>query len=191
MLCPLRLGGLNVVDSPSKFSSLRLLCFTSLRDNFGDQKWHYLACYFLSNCLAKLDVRFSFASNSVPVSFEPSFFHRRCLSAFQDIFAHSGSLPDDLSCKKIYSLLLAFLSVAPRCAGFWDAAVGRSINRWASVLRKSRLKIIENRKCDLLWLLLHNRVRVPYNLKQWGYICSEACAICSQPETPKHCFIVS
>ena len=115
---PLRQGGLNVVDFPSKCSSLRLSCFASVRDNFGDQKWHYLARYFLGNCLAKLDDRFSFASNSVPVSSEPSLFYRKCLSAFQDIFARSGSLPDDLSCKKIYSVLFAFPSVPPRCAGF-------------------------------------------------------------------------
>ena len=186
---PLKLGGLNVVDFLSKCTSLRLSCFASLRDNFGDQKWHYLARYFLGNRLAKLDVRFSFASISVPVSSEPSLFYRKCLSALQDVFDRHGSLPDDLSCRKIYSLLVDFPSAPPRCAGFWDAIVGRPINRWASVWRKSRLKIIENRKCDVLWLLLHNGVRVRYNLKQWGYIRSDACAVCSRPETPKHCFI--
>ena len=55
--------------------------------------------------------------------------------------------------------------------------------------RKSSLKLIKNRKNDLLWLILHNAVRVRYNLKSWGYINSEQCAVCSRVESLKHCFV--
>ena len=71
---PLRSGGLNVVDFRAKCAALRLSNFSSLRDNFGSQKWHFLARYSLGNCLQKLDMRFSFISNLIPVSSEPSRF---------------------------------------------------------------------------------------------------------------------
>ena len=137
----------------------------------------------------KLDTRFDFVSNLFPVSSEPSLYYRKCISLFQQLFEKHGALPDDLSCKNIYTLLFSFPSAALGCATFWESVVGRPINRWASVWRKSRLKIIENKKNDLLWLLLHRVVRVRYNLKNWGYIDSDKCASCSRVETVKHCFI--
>ena len=186
---PLHCGGLNVVDFRTKCASLRLSSFSSLRDNFGSQKWHFLARYFIGNRLMKLDTRFDFVSNLFPISSEPSLHYRKCISLFQQFFEKHGALPDDLSCKNIYTLLFSFPSAAPGCATFWESVVGRPINRWASVWRKSRLKIIENKKNDLLWLLLHRVVRVRYNLKNWGYIDSDKCASCSRVETVKHCFI--
>ena len=39
---PFELGGLNVVDFRTKCLSLRLSCFSDLRDNFGESKWHYI-----------------------------------------------------------------------------------------------------------------------------------------------------
>ncbi len=47
----------------TKCVSLRLSNFASLRDSFGAEKWHYLACYFLGNQLVKFDERFNFTSN--------------------------------------------------------------------------------------------------------------------------------
>ena len=55
--------------------------------------------------------------------------------------------------------------------------------------RKSRFKLIENKKNDLLWLLLHNAVRTWYNLKVWGCIDSDRCAVCFRIETNQHCFV--
>ena len=55
--------------------------------------------------------------------------------------------------------------------------------------RKSRLKLVENRKDDLLWLILHRAVRVRYSLKKWGYIDNEKCAVCKKPETLEHYFL--
>ena len=55
--------------------------------------------------------------------------------------------------------------------------------------RKSRLKVVENKKNDLIWLLIHCAVRVRYNLKSWGYIDSDKCAVCSRVETMQHCFV--
>ena len=55
--------------------------------------------------------------------------------------------------------------------------------------RKSRFKLIENKKNDLLWLLLHNAVRTRCNLKAWGCIDSDRCAVCSRVETNQHCFV--
>jgi len=101
----------------------------------------------------KLDMRFDFVSNLFPVSSEPSLYYRKGLSLFQQLFEKHDALPDDLSCKNIQIDTLS-----------------------ASVWRKSRLKIIENKKNDLLWLLLHRVVRVRYNLKNWGYIDSDKCA---------------
>ena len=44
--------------------------------------------------------------------------------------------------------------------------------------RKSRFKLIENKKNDLMWLLIHRAIRVRYVLKLWGYINSDRCAMC-------------
>ena len=80
-------------------------------------------------------------------------------------------------------------SDAPRCAGFWSAAPLRPMNRWASVWRKSRLKLNENKKNDLLWLILHRAVRVRYSLKSWGSINNDKCAVCNRVENIEHCFL--
>ena len=176
---PLRDGGLNVVDFRAKCAALSLSNFSSLRDDFGSQKWHFLARYFIGNRLQKLDTRFSFLSNLVPVSSEPSRFYRSCLSLFQQIFEKHGALPDDFLCKNLFLLLVVFPDAAPKSAGFWRSVVGRPMNRWASVWRKSRLKLIENKKH-----MIHCVARpVRYTLKSWGYIDSDKCAMCSRVET--------
>ena len=95
----------------------------------------------------------------------------------------------DASCKNVYLLLLDLPAVAPRCAGFWGSVVNRPINRWALVWRKSRLKLIENKKNDLIWLLIHRVVRVRYALKSWKIIKNDKCTVCNQRETIEHCFI--
>ena len=71
----------------------------------------------------------------------PNRHYKRCLSFFQQLFNVHNALPDDLSCKHIYSLLV-FPCAAPKCAGWWEAAVDLPIQRWASVWRKSRFKLI-------------------------------------------------
>ena len=90
----------------------------------------------------------------------------------------------NLSCKCIYALFLTLPRDAPRCVGFWDSALCRPINRWATVWRKSRLKLNENKKNDLLWLILHRAVRVRYSL-----IRTDRCAICGRIENIEHCFL--
>ena len=187
---PASSGGLNIVDFQTMCASLRMSSFKSYCDEFGTCRWHYLACYFLGARLAKLDKRLDFSSNAVPLSVTPNFY-RTCLVILTSIHTKHGSLHDDFSCKNIYNLLLELPAVSPLSAGFWVSAVGRPINRWASVWRKSRLKLIENKKNDLVWLILHCAVKVRYSLKVWGYkVKSDKCALCSKPETIKHCFLV-
>ena len=152
-------------------------------------KWHYLARYFIGSRLVRLDDRFNFRSNLCPVSARPSRFYRKALDHFQQLYDKLGRLPEDLSCKKLYDLFFELPCVAPLCAGVWGAIVGRPINWWAAVWRKSRFKLIENRKNDLLWLLIHNAVRTRCNLKSWGYIDPDRCAVCSRTETNEHCFV--
>ena len=98
-------------------------------------------------------------------------------------------LPDDLSCNKYLSSSSQYAKRWPRCAGFWDALVIRPINQWASTWRKSRLKLNENKKNDLLWLILHHAVSVRYSLKSWGYIDNDKCAVCGGIENIEHCFL--
>ena len=83
---PLKMGSLNVVNFCTKCVSLHLSCLCSLRDRFGSEKWYFLARYFLGHRLAKVHARFSFCSNSVPVSPEPSFFYPLFLSVLQSLF---------------------------------------------------------------------------------------------------------
>ena len=72
------------------------------------------------------------------------------------------------TCRKIYDLLLDLPGVKPRpsAASFWVSVVGRPINRWASL---SPLKMIENNKNDLLWLIIHREICVQYAFKVWGF----------------------
>ena len=119
----------------------------------------------------------------------PSSYYQNCLDKLIYLFNTFKSLPDDFSCKNIYRLLLSVPRDAPRCAGFWDAVLIRPINRWATVWRKSRLKLHENKKNDLLWLILHRAVRVRYSLKTWGYIDNDKCAVCGRVENIEHCFL--
>ena len=152
-------------------------------------KWHFVARYFLSSRLALLDSRFCSPGVLCPSSSEPSSYYRNCLRIFARLHDKLGSLPDDLSCKNVYLLLLDLPAVAPRCAGFWGSVVNHPINRWASVCRKSRLKLIENKKNDLIWLLINRVVRVHYALKSWKIIENDKCTVCNQRETIEHCFI--
>ena len=186
---PVKSGGLNVINFNVKCASLRLSNFLSLRDDFGSCRWHYLARYFLGNRLAVLDSRFSFASNLCPSSNVPSGYYVKCLDSFRSLFSSHKALPDDLSCKSLYLLLLVVPAIAPKSAGFWGSVVGRPINRWAWVWRKSRLKVVENRKNDLIWLIIHRVIRVRYALKSWGIIDSDKCAVCNRTETVEHCFL--
>lgn len=88
----------------------------------------------------------------------------------------------DFFCPNSFKILAGdFNCIESDLAVFWESVVGRPIFRWASVWRKSCLKLIENRKNDVLWLLLHNVVRVQNN--------SEQCAVCSRVESTKHCFV--
>ena len=67
--------------------------------------------------------------------------------------------------------------------------LSRPINWWATVWRKSRLKFNENKKNELLRLILHRAVRVQYSLKSWGYIRTDRCAISGRIENIEHCFL--
>ena len=125
----------------------------------------------------------------MPSSLEPLRFYKSRLCHFQDLHAKFGSLPDDLSCKNLYSFLHELPRVAPGCAGFWEAGYSRPINWQASVWRKSRLKLIENRKNDLIWLIIHRVVRTRSNLMNWGYIGMNKCSLCTRTETIEHCFL--
>ena len=69
---PLFLGGLNIADFNVKCASLLLSNFLSLRDNFGTEKWHYFAYYYLGSRLRLLDARFNFVSALVPMALTPN-----------------------------------------------------------------------------------------------------------------------
>ena len=92
------------------------------------------------------------------------------------------------TCRKIHDLVLDLPGDKPRpsAAGFWVSVVGRPINRWVSV---SPLKMIENNKNDLLWLIIQYAICVRYAFKVWGFeIKSDKCAFGSRVETIGHCF---
>ena len=186
---PVSKGGLNIVDFSVKCTSLRLSNFRSLRDHFGTEKWHFLARYFLGRRLFRLDNSFNFCSNIFPASSQPSGYYRKCLDTLISLYNSYNHLPDDLSSKNIYRLLLCLPRDAPRSAGFWDAVLIHPINQWATVWRKSCLKLIENKKNDLLWLILHRAVHVRYSLKSWGYIDNDRCTLCNRVENIEHCFL--
>ena len=188
-VAPIAGGVLNIVDFETKCSSLRLSSLSGYREGFGTCKWHFLARYFFGNRFSNLDPSFDLSSRSIPLSSEPSAFYRNCLSLLSSLRRKHGSLPADFSCKNLYNLLLDLPSASPRSSGFWAASLKRPIHRWAAVWRKSRLKLIKNKKTDLLWLIIHRAIKVRHALKTWGYkLKSDKCALCSQVETIEHCF---
>ena len=148
---PVDRGGLNVVDFQMLESPL---VNSRLAGAFSGP------LLFKFNRLVKFDARFSFYSISAPSASEPSRFYRLCLTALSNLYEKHGSLPDDFSCKNLYRLLFNSPEAAPKCTGFWMALVRRPINRWATVWHKSRLKLLENKKNDILWLIVHRAVRV-------------------------------
>jgi len=83
---PVSKDGLNIVNFPLKCISLRLSGFLSLRDNFGSEKWHFLARYFLGNRLFRLDNRFNFSRNNIPSSALPSNFYQKYLDKLSQLF---------------------------------------------------------------------------------------------------------
>ena len=189
-VAPIARGGVNIVDFETKCSSLRLSSLSGYQEGFRTCKWHFLARYFFGNRFTNLDPIFDFSSRSIPLSSEPSAFYRNCLSLLSSLHSKHGSLPADFSCKNLYSLLLDLPSTAPRSSSFWAASLKRPMNWWAAVWRKSRLKLIENKKTDILWLTIHRAIKVRYALKTWGYkLKSDKCALCSQVETIEHCFV--
>ena len=189
-VAPIPRGGLNIVNFETKCSSLRLSGLSGYQEGCGTCKWHFLARYFFGNRFSNLDPSFDFSSRSTPLSSKPSAFYRNCLSLLSSLHSKHGSLSADFSCKNLYSLLLDLPSASPRSSGFWAASLKRPMNRWAAVWRKSRLKLIENKKTDLLWLIIHRAIKVRYALKTWGYkVKSDKCALCSQVETIEHCFL--
>ena len=157
-MAPIERGGLNIVDFETKCSSLRLSSLFGYWEGFGTCKWHFLARYFFGNHFSNLDPRFDFSSRSIPLSSEPSAFYRNCLSLLSSLRSKHGSLPADFSCKNLYNLLLDLPIASPRSSGFWATSLKRPINRWAAVCRKSHLKLIENKKTDLLWLIVHHAI---------------------------------
>ena len=142
-VAPIARGGLNIVDFETKCSSLPLSSLSGYQERFGTCKWHFLAHY-------------DFCSRSIPLSSEPSAFSRNCLFLLTSLRGKHGPLPNDFSCKNLYNLLLELLSASPHSSGFWATSLKRPSNRWASVWRKYRLKLIENKKTDLLWLIMHH-----------------------------------
>ena len=166
-------------------------CLSGCREGFGTCKWHFLARYFLGNRLTNLDQSFDFSSRSIPLSSEPSLFYRKCLALLASLRDKTGTLPDDFLCTNLYALLLELPSASPRSSGFWAASLKRPINWWATVWRKSRLKLIENKKSDLLWLIIHRVIKVRYALKAWGYkVKSDKFSLCSKAETIEHSFLL-
>ena len=159
-VAPIVRGGLNIVYFEAKCSSLRLSGLSGYREGFGTCKWHFLARYFFGNRFSNLDPSFDFSSCSIPLSFDPSAFYCNCLSLLSSLHSKHGSLPEGFSCKNLYSLLLDLPSACPRFSGFWAASLKRPINRWAAVWPKSRLKLIENKKTDLLWLIIHRAIKL-------------------------------
>ena len=127
-MAPIARGGLTIVDFETKCSSLRLSSLSGYREGFGTCKWPFLARYFFGNRITNLDPSFDFSSRSIPLSSELSAFYRNCLSLLSSLRSKHGSLPEDFSCKNLYSLLLDFPSTSQRSSGFWAASLKRPIN---------------------------------------------------------------
>ena len=104
------------------------------------------------------------------LSDDPSGYYAKCLDSFRFLFSSHKALPNDLSCKSLYLLLFVVptfalsrliseaplspligglgcgvnLGIGTQSADFWGSVV--AINRWAWLWRKSRHRLVENRK---------------------------------------------
>ena len=54
---------------------------------------------------------------------------------------------------------------------------------------RTRDKITENVKNDLIWLIVLRGIKVREHMHRWGYIRSAKCAICQRTESMTHCFL--
>ena len=118
------------------------------------------------------------------------FLSQKCPSLLTFLHSKQGYLPDDFSCKNLYCLVLELPSYSPHSSGFWAPSYKRLINRWATLWRKSGLKLIEKKKTDVLKLIIYHTIRVRYILKTWGYKNeTDKCALYFQVKTIEHCFL--
>ncbi len=64
----------------------------------------------------------------------------------------------------------------------------QSVPSWFQSTVKNEV-LIENKKNDLIMLLIQRAVGVHFALMSWGYISSDKCALCNRSETIEHCFL--
>ena len=189
-VAPMAHGGLIIVDFETKCSSLRLSGLSGYRERFGTCKCHFLARYFFGNHFSNLDQSFDFSFHSIPLSSEPSSFYHNCLSLLTS-YAVDTVLYPLIFPVKICTISFLSFQVPLRVPSVSGPPHLRG-QLTSGPQRKSRLKLIENKKTDLLWLIIHRAIKVRYASKTWGYkIKSAKCALCSQADTIEHCFLLA
>ena len=185
IICPVKDGGLGLIDFTIKGKALRLASMISALGD-PDVKCYFLARYF---CGARLAHRRNdwahLRDNHSPSAALPTSFYSRCLSTLDTLNSPANFV---YSSKAVYSALLELKSTSPILPYYWSPFVGanfRLSQHWSLV----RDSFTENFKNDLSWLITLRASKVRYSLRNWGYINSDICASCPRRETIDHCFL--
>ncbi len=188
---PFLKGGLGIVNFQLKGDALKLASIAFNLSNV-ESKSFFLAKYFLGSRLPAFRSEWSsLRDNSSPSAQDLTPFYSDCvstLSKLRDILSHRDWLDLVFTSKQCYLVLLKEKSASPMLHRYWISflTIGFDLNKHWKFVRDG---FCENFKNDLLWLIVLRAVKVRDSMKNWGYINSDKCAICSRKETIDHCFL--
>ena len=170
-------GDLNLVNLKLKAQSLRLAGMVATLMDENDSSL-YLCRLFVGRCMSTLRREWrSSRSNLFPNASSPTLFYEAFLEVLTAIGnAKLGSKALDANCSP------------PSLLRHWSHLCGWGFSLrvfWSGI----RYVLSENYPNDVSWLISLHAIKVRESLKNWGYINSDSCAICSRCETIEHCFL--
>ena len=175
-------GGLGLVNLRLKAQSLRLAGMVATLADKNDSSL-FLCRFFVGRRVSTLRPEWKpLRSNLFPNASSPTSFYESCLEVLMAI----GDAK--LDSKSIYQNLLIANCSSPSLSRHWSRLCGSgfSVRIFWSRIRDT---LSENYLNDVSWLISLHAIKVRESLKNWGYINSDSCAICSRCETIEHCFL--
>ena len=185
LVCPETNGGLGLREFRIHGQASRLAILIRSISNIQSKSF-FLIKYFCGAQLASIGNHWAFLrDNATPSALSPSTFYSPLLRSLWDL-----QFPVNFSytSNEFYTVLLTKVTSAPILPSLWSPFVPRFFSLRAH-WKKVRDNFTSNHKNDLAWLITLRAVKVRHSLRNWGYIASLRCALCSRIETIDHCFL--
>ena len=182
-------GGLNVIDFSLKGQALQAASIVSSVDPAVGKSF-YLTRYYVGRRLAVINSRWSHLhSNATPNAKQPTDFYTNAMKTLRQIISKLRDTTTFVfSSRNSYQELLKERCTPISLTLHWPEVSSSNFSSklfWA----RTRDKITENVKNDLIWLIVLRGIKVREHMHRWGYIRSAKCAICQRTESMTHCFL--